>query len=75
LISQFNRRAHAEATKSVVIKNRANQIKPNYLAKRAIDDNNKVKRDYEALRRSLAEDEQVPKQIIRKLRIPATDTL
>lgn len=57
MVSQFNRRAHAEATKSVVIKNRANQAKPNYLARQVDDESKKVKRDYEALRRSLAEDE------------------
>ena len=61
--------------KSVVIKYRVgNHVKPSYIAKTVQYEKPPVERDFEALKKSLLEEEnEVPKDIKRKLRVPPTD--
>lgn len=74
---QFRRKAQFEASKSVVIRNQgggAGHVKQNYIVKSIDSCSNVVERDYEALRKTLNADEDIPKDIERKMRIPPTDT-
>ncbi len=48
-------------------------MKPNYLAKSAQSDKPLVERDFEALKRSLEEENVAPKVIRRRMRLPPTD--
>ena len=50
-----------------------NQVKPNYLAKSAQSEKPLVERDFEALKRSLEEENDAPKVIRRRMRLPPTD--
>lgn len=50
-----------------------NQVKPNYLAKSAQSEKPLVERDFEALKRSLEEEDDASKVIKRRMRLPPTD--
>ena len=61
--------------KSVVVKYRVgNHAKPNYIAKTVQAVKPQVERDFEALKKSLEEDNDAPKEIKRRMRLPPTDT-
>ncbi len=49
-------------------------MKPNYLVRSAQNERPLVERDFEALKRSLEEEDNVPKVIKRRMRLPPTDT-
>jgi len=60
--------------KSVVVKYRVgSHVKPNYIAKTVQSEKPPVERDFEALKRSLEAENEIPKEIKRKLRVPPTD--